>query len=119
MSGLITGQTSEQIANANITGSLGEMGVQPAPQVHRFANVHHTFGRVLQHVHAGRRRRLATDAFARAAPHLAPILDHQRLRDEPPRECRRSAFDAEDFGGEPLVVRRVAHLGQACEQSVA
>ena len=66
-----------------------------------------------------RQRRLATDAFARAAPHLAPILDHQRLRDEPARECRRSAFDAEDLGGEPRVVRRVAHLGQACEQAVA
>jgi len=28
VNGLITGQTSEQIANANVTGALGEMGVQ-------------------------------------------------------------------------------------------
>ena len=95
-----------------------QMRAQAAAQVDRLADVERAAAGVLQHVDARRRRRVAADPLAGAAPGLASILEHQRLRDEPARELGRRAADAEHLGGEPLMVGRVAHLGEPGEQAV-
>ena len=99
--------------------AVREMRAQTPAQVHRLPDVQRAAVRVLQHVDARRRRRVAADPFARAPPDLAPILEHERLRDEPPRELRRGAANAEDLGRQALMIRRVAHLSEPRQQCVA
>ena len=87
-------------------------------QVDGLADVERLAAGILEHVHARRRRRVGADPLSGATPDLASILEHQRLRDEPARELGRRAADAEHLGGEPLMVGRVAHLGEPGEQAV-
>ena len=87
--------------------------------MHGLPDVQSAAVRVLQHVHARRRRRLTADALARLPPNLAPILEHECLCDEPPRELRRRAANAQDLRGQNLMIRRVAHLGKAGQEFVS
>src|SRR5438105_13324169 len=95
------------------------MGAQSAPQVDRLAHVERAAGGVLQHVDARRAGRVAANAVACLTPRLATILENERLRDEPAREVRRRAADAEHFGRDALMVRLIAHFGEARTESVA
>src|SRR5262249_48671738 len=90
-----------------------------AAQIQRLAEVEGPAGRVLQHVHARRRRRLESNTLPRAAPDVASILEHQRLRHEAARELGRRAADAEHLRREALMIGGVAHLGEPREESVS
>src|SRR5262249_44657108 len=98
--------------------TVREVRTKPPPQIDRLTYVERTVIRVLQHVNAWCRGRSAADAFARAAPLLASILDDQRLRDEPLRELGRRAADAEHLCRQPLMIDGVAHRSDASEKAI-
>src|SRR5207247_11039036 len=96
-----------------------KMRAQPPPKVHGLADVDGVAVRILQGVDARRGRRGAGNPLADALPHVAPVFDDERLRHEPAREFGRRAADAEYFGRQLLMVRRVAHFRQAGEKYVS
>jgi hypothetical protein len=92
---------------------------KPPSQVDRLADVERPVVSVFQYVDAWRRGRSAANAFARAAPLVAPILDHQRLRHESLREFGRRAANAEHLGRQSLMIDGVTHLGETGEKAIS
>src|SRR5207247_4855446 len=58
------------------------------------------------------------DALARSAPAFAAVFDDERLSDEATGEIGRRAADAENVGGEALIVGRVADFFQSGDELV-
>src|SRR4051794_21238357 len=95
------------------------MRAQSPPQPDRLADVNRGALLVAQHVHRWRVRSVLAYPLAHATPGVLTRFENERLADESPREFRWRIPNPQDLGREPLIIRRIAHFGQARVQSIA